>query len=47
MSCAPELRPGTPPDGLPPEFRNLSLLRDAIEERPGLEPKPAKVPISD
>ncbi|MFZ0304200.1 MAG: TIGR03435 family protein [Terracidiphilus sp.] len=45
LSFTPEQPPGVSPDGLPPELRNLPVLRDALEEQLGLVLKPAKGPV--
>ena len=45
LSFASDLPPGVSPDSLPPEMRNLPVLRDAVEEQLGLVMKPAKGPI--
>lgn len=46
LKFAPELPPGAVfSDNMPPEFRNLPVLRDALEEQLGLKLIPAKGPV--
>jgi uncharacterized protein (TIGR03435 family) len=45
LSFQPDLPPGVSADDLPPEVRNLPVLRDAIEDQLGLVLKPAKGPV--
>lgn len=45
LRFAPELPPGVSPGDLPPQARNLPVLRDALVEQLGLNLKPAKGPV--
>ena len=45
LRFAPELPAGVSSDSLPPELRELPVLRDAVQEQLGLVLKPAKGPV--